>query len=146
MVHRVDRASQDSFRRIKAGEKAGHPKRRVNGHDSFTYTQSGFHLEDSKLCLSKIGAVKARLHWPLVGAVKTCTVRRVCGRWFACIVCDGEPLLLPPTNAEVGIDMGLTHFAALSTGEFIANPRFFRRAEGALAQVQWDAGTSPQAE
>ena len=136
VVHRVDRAFQDFFRRIKAGETAGHPKRRVKGYDSFTYTQSGFHLEDSKLCLSKIGAVNARLHRPLVGTVKTCMVRRVSGRWFACILCEGEPILLPPTDTEVGLDMGLTHFAALSTGEFIENPRFFRRAEAALAQVQ----------
>ena len=136
VVHRADRAFQDFFRRIKAGEPAGHPKRRDKGYDSLTYTQSGFHLEDDRLCLSKIGAIKARLYRPLVGAVRTCTVRRVCGQWFVCIACQAEPVPLPPSEEEVGLDVGLTHFAALSTGEFIENPRLFRRAERSLAQTQ----------
>ena len=49
VVHRVDRAFQDFFHRVKDGEKPGHPKRRDKGYDSFTYTQSGFHLKDNKL-------------------------------------------------------------------------------------------------
>ena len=35
----------------------------------------------------------------------------------------------------MGIDVGLVSFATLSTGGQIANPRFFRRDEKALAQV-----------
>ena len=62
VVHRVDRSFQDFFRRIKVGELAGHPKRRDKGYDSLAYPQSGFHLEGDRLCLSKIRAIKARLH------------------------------------------------------------------------------------
>jgi putative transposase len=36
----------------------------------------------------------------------------------------------------VGIDLGVTHFAALSNGEFIDNPRHFRKAEKTLAKAQ----------
>ena len=36
----------------------------------------------------------------------------------------------------MGIDVGLKTFAALSNGEFIENPRFFRKDEKALAKVQ----------
>jgi putative transposase len=39
-------------------------------------------------------------------------------------------------GAVVGIDVGLKTFATLSTGEEVANPRFFRREERALARVQ----------
>jgi len=39
-------------------------------------------------------------------------------------------------SREVGVDVGLKTFATLSTGEEIANPRFFRQEEHALAQVQ----------
>src|SRR5690606_41497034 len=39
----------------------------------------------------------------------------------------GEPL--PETTGEVGIDLGLTHFAVLSNGKKIASPKFLRRAE-----------------
>jgi putative transposase len=36
----------------------------------------------------------------------------------------------------VGIDVGLKTFATLSTGDDVANPRFFRREERALAKAQ----------
>jgi hypothetical protein len=36
----------------------------------------------------------------------------------------------------VGIDLGVTHFAALSNGEFIDHPRFFREAEKKVAKAQ----------
>jgi len=49
VMHRVDRAFQDFSRRVRDGEKPGHPKCRCKGYDSFTYTQSGFHLKDNKL-------------------------------------------------------------------------------------------------
>jgi len=43
---------------------------------------------------------------------------------------------LPPSDESVGIDVGLRTFAALSNGEFIENPRFFRKEETALAKAQ----------
>lgn len=52
------------------------------------------------------------------------------------ILCERVLEPLPPTDEAVGADMGLTHFLTLSTGETIPNPRFFRRDEKALSQVQ----------
>lgn len=43
---------------------------------------------------------------------------------------------LPPSDEAVGVNVGLKTFAALSNGEFIENPRFFRRDEKALAKGQ----------
>ena len=45
---------------------------------------------------------------------------------------------LPQADAEVGIDLGLTHFAVLSDGTKIASPRFLRRAEKKLRKAQRD--------
>jgi putative transposase len=45
-----------------------------------------------------------------------------------------EPL--PVVDAEVGIDLGLTHFTVLSDGRKIASPRFLRRAERRLKKAQ----------
>jgi hypothetical protein len=39
-------------------------------------------------------------------------------------------------NEGVGIDLGLNDFAALSTGEKIANPRHFQQLENKLAKAQ----------
>jgi putative transposase len=43
---------------------------------------------------------------------------------------------LPPANKVVGVDLGLRHYATLSTGEQIDNPRHYRRAERKLRRLQ----------
>ena len=50
---------------------------------------------------------------------------------------DGAALPTPHADGlAVGVDVGLTHFATLSTGRKIANPRFLRRAEANLKRKQ----------
>jgi putative transposase len=50
----------------------------------------------------------------------------------------------PPSEKEVGIDVGLTTFAYLSTEEAIANPRFFREEEAKLARAQRHLSKAPK--
>lgn len=57
------------------------------------------------------------------------------GRWFLNLVC-GVAADLPAGDGEVGIDLGLKDFAALSTGDKIANPRHLRRSAAKLARAQ----------
>lgn len=56
------------------------------------------------------------------------------GRWWVCFVVETEQ----PTasEGEVGIDLGLKDFAALSTGEMSSAPRYYRQNEKALATAQ----------
>ncbi len=76
-------------------------------------------------------------HRLIEGTIKTLTIRRSStGKWFACFSVEAEPEPLPETQRAVGIDVGLEKFATLSTGEQIANPRFFRQDERALAKTQ----------
>jgi putative transposase len=63
-------------------------------------------------------------------------IRDSAGRYFASFVIETSPVPLPQTGAEVGIDLGLTHFAVLSDGRKIASPRFLRRAEKKLRRAQ----------
>jgi putative transposase len=138
---RVDLAFRAFFRRIKAGEKPGHPRfRAYDRYDSFTYPQEKGNwrfLENGRVRLSKIGDVRIKLHRPLEGECKTLTVRRdAAGNWYACFSCIVDPKPLPPTDKVVGVDLGLTHFATLSNGVQIDNPRFFRKDGTALATVQ----------
>src|SRR5204862_3102304 len=71
------------------------------------------------------------------GKIKTLTIhRRSTGKWYASFSCDVEPERLPERPERIGIDVGLKTFATLSDGKEIANPRFFRKEEKALAKVQ----------
>ncbi len=137
---RVDLAFKAFFRRVKAGETPGYPRFKGKGrYDSFSYPQMGFKLENGRLMLSKIGNIKIKLHRPIEGKVKRLTIRRsATGKWFACFFVEIEDVFLPPwkDGSTVGIDVGLESFAALSNGEKITNPRFFREEEKELARVQ----------
>jgi putative transposase len=138
VAKRVDRAFKAFFRRVKAGETPGFPRLKGKGqYDSLTYPQAtAFAVGEDTIRLSKVGCVKAVVHRPLPGKAKTCTVRRQAGKWFACVVCEVESEPLPESTEQVGIDVGLNVFAALSNGEFVTNPRFFRKDEKALAKAQ----------
>src|SRR6266702_3419092 len=143
---RIDLAFKAFFRPCKAGENPGYPRfRGRDRYDSFTFPQSGFSLvsvprtasQEDRVTLSKIGSVKMVDHRPLKGKLKTCTIRRSStGTWYVSFSSECEPERLEPTPTQVGIDVGLTTFATLSNEEEIANPRFFRQEEQALAKVQ----------
>jgi len=142
---RVDLAFKAFFRRVKAGENPGYPRfKGRDWYDSFTYPQSGFFVSDTHVKLSKLGNIKIKLHRPVEGKVKTCTVRRQNGKWYVCLACEVESQPLPVTNNAVGIDVGLEKFAALSDGSFVDNPRFFRKEEKALAKVQRKLSKQPK--
>ena len=138
VVHRVDLAFKAFFDRVAQGETPGFPRLKGEGqYDSITYTQNdSFRVADSTIRLAKIGQVKAKLHRRPWGELKTCTVRRINGKWFACLCQEVEPEHLAKSAEAIGIDVGLKTFAALSSGEFIENPRFFRKDEKALAKAQ----------
>lgn len=135
---RIDLAFKAFFRRVKAGEKPGFPRFRGYGrYDSFCYPGSGHKVDGQRVSLSKIGHVKAMIHRPLEGTVKTCCVKRTStGKWYATFSCEIEGAPLPAIDSKVGIDVGLTAFATMSDGSEVANPRFFRCDEKALAQAQ----------
>ncbi|TMD66905.1 MAG: hypothetical protein E6I91_08300 [Chloroflexi bacterium] len=77
------------------------------------------------------------LHRDMAGTIKTLTVKREGEHFYAVFTCEmGKPEALPVSSEDVGIDLGITHFAALSTGEFIDNPHKSRQAEKKLTKLQ----------
>ncbi|WP_019633255.1 RNA-guided endonuclease InsQ/TnpB family protein [Actinomadura atramentaria] len=90
-----------------------------------------------KLRLPKIGDVKVMWSRGLPSEPSSVTViRDAAGRYFASFVVETADDPLPETTGEVGIDLGLTHFAVLSDGTKITNPRILRRAERRLRRAQ----------
>jgi putative transposase len=146
VLKRVDRAFEGFFRRVKEGQQPGYPRFRSRlRYNSLTFKQyqNSFDVQAGRkqqgiLILSKIGHVKMVIHRPIKGVPKTATVKRTpTGKWFVSITVETEPEAdcLPSSDERVGVDVGLKTFAYLSTGEQIANPRFFRKEERALAHA-----------
>jgi putative transposase len=141
---RVDLAYQAFFRRVKAGDDPGYPRFKGYGrYDSMTFPQycNGVRLDGSTLILSKIGSIKVKLHRELCGTPKTVCIRRSStGKWFVTFACVCESERLPDEPKRIGVDVGTQRvpetFATLSNGEKIANPRFFKKEQDALAKAQ----------
>ncbi|HTI15176.1 MAG TPA: transposase [Dictyobacter sp.] len=138
VLYRVDKAYKAFFRRVKNGEKPGHPRfKGKNWYDSFTYPdKAGWKLKDRMFTLSKIGTIRLIQHREMQGKIKICTIKREQDQWYVVFVCEVEAEKLPVSYEEVGIDLGITHFAALSDGTFIDNPRHYRHAEKKLTKLQ----------
>jgi putative transposase len=132
VLKRVEETYQAFFRRGRGFPRFKNSKR----YDSLVYPQYGFKVENGCLFLSKIGSIPIVLSRPLRGTIKTLTIKRVCGAWYACFSVELEIMPLPKSLANVGIDVGLENFATLSNGETIPNPRFFQTAQAKLRRLQ----------
>ncbi len=138
VLRRVQKAFDAFFRRVRHGEEPGYPRFQGKGrYDSFTYPQAGFSLtHDHRVCLSKIGSIKVKLHREIKGTIKTCTIKREGDGWYVVFACEVEHERLEECQEAVGIDLGLLQFATLSNGSTIENPRYYRKAEQHLAHLQ----------
>ena len=102
-----------------------------HGKQSIQYPQNVIQIENS-LRLPKIGDVKAIFHRPIKGKIKTVTVsKNKAGQYFASILFE-DGLDMPESVDEgknIGIDLGLTHFAITSEGSKFDNPRWIAKHE-----------------
>jgi len=139
-VQQALRHLQTAFANFFA-KRAKYPNfRRKDGAQSAEYTTSAFKWDGASLKLAKMDAPLA-IRWsrtiPKGAKVTTVTVSKdASGRYHVSMLCDDAVSAKPEVAGKVGIDLGLTHFAILSTGEKIAAPNTFRKNEAKLAKLQ----------
>jgi IS605 OrfB family transposase len=94
-------------------------------------------LSNGRLRLPKVGDLRVRWSRELPSSPSSVTITLDgAGRYYASFVVQIQAAPLPWTPAQVGIDLGLTHFATLSTGEKITNPLWLRQRQRALRRAQ----------
>jgi putative transposase len=101
-----------------------------------------FRADGKRIKLPVIGWVRMREEVRFSGPLKRATVSCEAGRWFVALMIetdDVQPVVQP--RDVVGVDLGVTTLATLSTGEAIAGPRAhkvllsrLRRSNKALAR------------
>lgn len=142
VLRRLDKAFVAFFQRIKNGEKPGYPRfRSASRFKSVPFTfGNGAHIRDGRLYIQAIGNVKVKWHRgiPEDAKIKMVVLKHDSdGHWYATFqleLPDAEvPIKIGP---EVGIDVGLTSFVALSNGEIVDSPKYFREAQKKLKRQQ----------
>lgn len=106
-------------------------KKRKDFGGSAKYDIEQFKLKDGKLQLPKLKSL-IRVNWTrdLPCPPKFVTVSQdSCGDYWASFTCDYTPGRLDPIQSEVGIDLGISAFATLSTGEKVLAPDLRRKTE-----------------
>ena len=136
-LKQLDEAYRGFFRRVSTGAQPGFPRFRGRGRfDTFGFREfSGIRLDNGRLRFRGMpGGLRVHLHRPLPeGArIRSCVFRRDVKGWKVGFAVDVAATPQRPAFRAVGVDLGVSTFAALSDGGFIPSLRAARRAERAL--------------
>jgi putative transposase len=134
-----------SIRGARKGRKLGAPRfrSRRDRAQSVRFTKAARFrvLPSGCLRLPGIGDVPVRWSRELPSEPSSVTVMvDAAGRYHASFVVEAPDQPLPLVQREVGIDLGLTHFAVLSDGTKVKAPQFARKAAAKLRTAQKELG------
>ena len=115
-------------------------KKKGKSRDSATYFRNCFTFRDGRLKLAKQSEpLDIRWSRPLPDGADPSQVtvsRDAAGRWFVSLLVEETITPYAATGAAVGVDLGITALAALSTGEKVANPKYEKADRAKLAKAQ----------
>ena len=118
-----------TFNNFFAG-RAQYPqfKKKGKSRDSFTLTNDQFSLDACRIRIPNLGLVRMRETLRFSGKILSATVSRTADQWFASITVDTTSNHLPPAENQgaVGIDLGISALATLSTGEKVAGAKPYK--------------------
>jgi putative transposase len=108
-------------------KRAAYPQFRKKGiHDRFTLSNDQFTVDASRIRIPHLGWVRMREPLRFEGKILSATISYCAGKWFVSINVETAKSIYFTENENqvaVGIDLGLTEFATLSTGEIITGPK-----------------------
>jgi putative transposase len=138
---------QQSLRHLQAAfvnffeKRSSYPSfKKKLGRQSATYTRSGFRWDgpNRRLLVAKIGRLKVR--WSRKVSVEPSSVtitHTPSGRYFVAMTLDiPAPSPLSKSKSVIGVDLGLSRLATLSTGERVTNPQYLGKRLKRLARLQ----------
>ena len=116
----------DSLKGKRKGCKVKPPKfKKKDNRQTARFRKGGFSIKKGLVYLAKIGNLKTVWSRPLPSEPSSVTaIKDRVGRYFLSFVVEVEPIILPPLNPSIGIDLGLKTFAYLSSGEAVNSPDY----------------------
>jgi len=126
------------------GKKPGYPRfkpysrfrqvRFVNGDGAkWTPADSGGW---ARATLQAVGSVKVRQHRQTRGTVKALQLKQEHRRWYVIVIAETEPVPLPATGREIGVDVGVARFLTTSDGQIVNNPLRLAASADVIANLE----------
>lgn len=141
-IRHLDAAYQNFFRRVKQGKTPGFPKfKRKSSNQSFTVPKdapSTLAIKENKIQIPKLKFVKFKQDRKIQGRIVSATVSKTSsGKYYISLCCVDVPVEeFEKTGSVVGLDLGIKDFAITSDGGKIENPKFLRKSENRIKQLQ----------
>ncbi|MEH1783629.1 MAG: RNA-guided endonuclease TnpB family protein [Nostoc sp.] len=136
----LEQAYQNFFKSCKK-ERKGKPVRppkfkKRRAAQSARFRKGGFKVCQTSVYLAKIGQVEVVWSRALPAEPSSVTVLKdAAGRYFVSFVVEIQSSPLPQLDNAVGIDLGITTFATLSTGEKVDAPKPLKKRIGRLRRL-----------
>lgn len=140
-IRDLNKAYQNFFNSCQGkrkGKKVNSPRfKKRKSKQSARFTTGGFKIGQHKVYLAKIGKLKTIWSRPLPAPPSSCTViKDSADRYFLSFVIEINSEKLPDNGSAIGIDLGITDFATLSTGEKIKAPLPLKKQLRKLTKAQ----------
>ena len=134
----LEKAYKNFFRNTSSGFPKY--KKKKSRQSYTTNNQNGtVTLEDGFLKVPKLETkIKVKQHRTFTGKIKSVTISKTpTGKYYASILVETEEIeKLARVDRRIGIDLGIKEFAILSDGTKIENPKWLRKAEKRIKEVQ----------
>jgi putative transposase len=120
----LDKAFKKFFNGLKQKRKIGFPRfKKKSYRDTFRLTGT-IKIKDKEIQLPRLGVIKLKEKSFVEGSIFSATISREADRWYVSLAVEQDIVVQSHTkNMEVGVDVGLHHFATLSSGEKIEAPK-----------------------
>lgn len=108
-----------AFKNFFSG-RANYPQFRKKGmHDRFTLTNDQFEVTEDRIRIPNLGWVRMRESLRFVGKILSAVISRIADHWFVSITVETTdlPKRSVAEKNPVGVDLGISAMATLSTGE-----------------------------
>ncbi len=138
-------AAQEAIRQLGTAfenffaKHTAYPKFHRKGvNDRFTLSNDQFEVKDKHIRIPKLGWVRMRECLRYKGRVVSACICRIADHWYASITVDTlEEQLLPPSENQgaVGVDLGVSSLATLSTGEVFTGSKALQCAQKQLRRL-----------
>jgi len=145
-LKRLDKSYRSFFRRVRSGQgKAGFPRfKSYYRFKSFVFVNGiGAKIVDTginhKLKIQHIGFVSIRWSRDLPNGAnpKILIIKRsYSGKWYVCVQFKFDKDISKRKTRKVGIDVGFSHLASTSDGEFFDSPKHYKESQKKFRVLQ----------
>lgn len=129
IVERLDRAYKSFF------NGGGYPKWAKKGKWKTIPFKSVKHIGGNQFSLPKWGNVRVFYSRPIEGALKTARIKKEVDGYYLQVVTDIDANINEHDN-QVAIDLGVKYLFVSSAGQFVPNPKHFKKYEKQLRVEQ----------